>query len=366
MEQKVSHTEATKELVASYKRVHKTPQIECPIKDAIDFVLTGKNCLTYRYILLTALVAKATNPNIDILSLQAGDDSQGAYDARSLASRVVFPFQRDFLEDALDGSNEDPLVNNPGRHPRLSKKNKSAGGDPKRALFFLCDELPKVADQATARECLDYYIFKCLGIAEAKRNQSAAYSTAIITIDVFSARRFLDELLDKNFGGLALLLVANSIFSITHSRDKGFEVIPHPVNQSGATGGQIGDIDIRTKDGTPYLAIELKDKPFTSTEVAKAAETAYKRGTPAMLFVAGRASTLTDEVRRYFDETKAQYEDKGMVIGIISIDALLDYFFVTHYDFEPPFMFSLLEDTLTDVAATPEAVAWVYRKAEDL
>lgn len=118
-------------------------------------MLGGKNCLTYRYILLTALTAKATNESIDILSLQAGDASDGAYDARSLCSRVVYKFQKDFLDDVLDRSNEDPLVNNPGRHLRLSKENKSAGGDPKKALYMLCDNLPQIADSQSARECLD-------------------------------------------------------------------------------------------------------------------------------------------------------------------------------------------------------------------
>ena len=135
------------ELMASLRRVKSDPQLLCPIKPTIDFVLSGKNCLTYRYILLTALTAKATNENIDILSLQAGDESDGAYDARSLCSRVVYKFQKDFLDDVLDGSNEDPLVNNPGRHPRLSKENKSAGGDPKKALYALCDKGQKHSRQ---------------------------------------------------------------------------------------------------------------------------------------------------------------------------------------------------------------------------
>ena len=115
MEQTVDQTLAMNELLASLRRVKNNPQPLCLIKPTIDFVLGGKNCLTYRYILLTALTAKATNESIDILSLQAGDASDGAYDARSLCSRVVYKFQKDFLDDVLDGSNEDPLVNNPGR-----------------------------------------------------------------------------------------------------------------------------------------------------------------------------------------------------------------------------------------------------------
>lgn len=189
---------------------------------------SGESCLT----------AKAANEKIDILSLQAGDNSDGAYDARSLCSHVVFPFQRDFLSDVLDGSNEDPLVNNPGRHPRLSKENKSANGDPRRALDLLCDSLPLITSKEDACDCLDYFISECLGLAEMKQEKAVSFSTASLTKDVYSTRSFMNDLLDKNFGGVALLLVATSIFSVIYSVGSGKKVIPHPVNQSGASSSQ--------------------------------------------------------------------------------------------------------------------------------
>lgn len=34
---------------------------------------------TYKYILFTALLAKATNEDIDVLSIQAGDNSSGEF-----------------------------------------------------------------------------------------------------------------------------------------------------------------------------------------------------------------------------------------------------------------------------------------------
>ena len=56
---------ATKMLNTSFLRCSKTPVNTCPIKNTIDFVMAGKNCLTYRYIMFTALVAKAVNPAVD-------------------------------------------------------------------------------------------------------------------------------------------------------------------------------------------------------------------------------------------------------------------------------------------------------------
>ena len=103
----IDKTAATKLLNQSFLSCSEEPVTSCCIKETIDFVMGGKNCLTYRYIMFTALLAKATEPRVDMLSLQAGDDSEGAYDARSLAKDVVFQFQKSMLGNILDGSNND-------------------------------------------------------------------------------------------------------------------------------------------------------------------------------------------------------------------------------------------------------------------
>ncbi len=362
----IDQTKATIILNDSLRRTETDPAIACNIKPAIDFILHGKNCLTYRYILFTALVAKATNNDIDIMSLQASDDAAGSYDARSFCKNVIFPFQREFLDDVLDGSNEDPLVNNPGRHPRIQVTNKSANGDPRRALDLLCEYLPLVKTSEEAQCCLDYFITCCREIAAAQKEQAAAYEVAIMTSDIFAARSFMNELLDKNFGGAALLIVASSVFSIMFPLQEGYKVVPHPVNQSGASSKQMSDLDIFNADGSPFLAIELKDKPFTETEVKKAAQTAFAAGAPSLLFVAGRASALTEETYRYFNEAKAGFEQKGMVIGIVTIDALLDLFFTTQYRAASDMVFDLMRMTMEDAHVSPEAMRWFFKTVDEL
>lgn len=139
----IDKTIATKLLNASYTNCMRTPVDTCIIKSTVDFIMHGKNCLTYRYIMFTALLAKAVDSSVDILSLQAGDDSEGAYDARSLASKVVYKFQLSLLGNVLDGSNSDPLVNKPGRFLRLSPDNAAAGGDPKKHFNYSAQTSPK-------------------------------------------------------------------------------------------------------------------------------------------------------------------------------------------------------------------------------
>lgn len=129
----VDQLKATDELVESRKRVIANPSVDCFAKQQIDTVLDGEKCLTYQYVMMTALVAKATDPRVDCLSLQVDDDSSGSYAPRTLCKEVVYPFQRKILNNVLDGSNNDPLVNKTARYPRLSPTN-AARGDGRLAL----------------------------------------------------------------------------------------------------------------------------------------------------------------------------------------------------------------------------------------
>lgn len=154
----VDKSDAMKLLNESYIKCQAKPVENCLIKPVIDFVLDGENCLTYRYIMLTNILAKAVEPRVDILSLQAGDSSTGAFDARSLASKVVYLFQKTMLGNVLDGANSDPLVNKPGRYLRLDKSNAAAKGNPTTALHMLCDNLPKIKTKIDATKCIDYIV----------------------------------------------------------------------------------------------------------------------------------------------------------------------------------------------------------------
>lgn len=355
----IDKTAATRLLHASYLACTEKPVEECPISSAIDLVMNGRNCLTYRYIMFTALLAKTVDPAIDVLSLQAGDRSAGAYDARSLASKVVYPFQKSMLGNILDGSNNDPLVNKPGRFTRLRKTNPAAAGDPKRALIALCDSLPKIETQAQARQCVDYIVTKLLAAKTARENQLRAFDDKARGMSVFTARRFMSDLLDQGFGGAALVLAATALYRLRFA-DNGFWIEAHPVNQSGSSKRQFSDLDL-FRDGIPFMGTELKDKPFTASDVDHAAETAYAAGAKSLLFVAGRHSTFASQPPTYFAKARGKYAGLGMYVGVVSIDALMDMTFAAHVDLDPTVLFETVRETAEAIGAL-EAQMWVYER----
>jgi len=354
---------ATKALNDSFLRCSENPVTDCPIASTIDFVMTGRNCLTYRYIMFTALLAKSIDNRVDILSLQAGDDSAGAYDARTLASKVVYPFQRDFLGNVIDGSNSDPLVNKPGRFMRLRKSNSVAGGPPKRALTMLCDDLPTIRSKSDASACVDYIISNLLAEKRERDAQNSVLDSISGTTMAFDVRRFMSDLLDQGFGGSALVLVTAALYKLRFPEQK-YEIAAHPVNQSGTSGRQFSDLDVRL-DGRPFMGTELKDKPFSASDVGHAADVALSAGAESLLFVAGRQSTFASQPPTYFASARSKYAAAGMYVGVTSIDNLIDSTFAMHPDFDSAAIYGYIRETSERIGAL-EAQMWVYKRLSEM
>ena len=359
----VDKSEAAKMLNESYLKCLKTPVITCPIKETIDFVMTGKNCLTYRYIMFTALVAKAIDPAIDILSLQAKDNSEGAYDARSLAKDVVYQFQKTFLGNILDGSNHDPLVNKPGRFERLRKENPVAPGDPTKALYLLCDTLPKVQTREDAHACVDYIVSTLLSEKSARDAKRAAFIEEVQHLDVFNVQQFMSDLLDQGFGGSALVIVTAAIYHLLFD-GREYRIVAHPVNQSGTSKRQFSDLDL-FKDENPFMGTELKDKPFTSSDVAHAADIASNARASSLLFVAGRQSTFASQPPTYFLQARDKYSKKGLYVGVTSIDSLMDMAFASKMGMNTAHLLDVISKTAEEIGAL-EAQMWIYEHISTL
>ena len=355
----INRAEATRILDASRASCLESPSSNCLIKDEIDLVMSGKNCLTYRYILLTALVAKSVDERVDVLSLQAGDASAGAYDARSLASKVIYPFQKSMLGNALDGSNNDPLVNKPGRFPRLRPDNPTAGGDPRRALHALCDALPRVETSGEARRCVDYIVSRLLEKKRENESRVSAFSAVAQDSTPFRVRHFLDDLVSQGFGGVALTLAANALFHMRFCSEE-YRVVPHPVNQSGSSSRQFSDLDVYLHN-SPFMGAELKDKPFTESDVERAAATAHGAGARSLLFVAGRQSTFAAQPPTYFARAREKYAAMGLYVGVTSIDSLIDTTFACNIDFDAR---EILEETraAAERIGAIEAQMWIYER----
>jgi hypothetical protein len=101
-----------------------------------------------------------------MLSLQAGADVDGAYDARSLCHSVLVPLERQLLNRSLGGSNE-PFLNKPARFPTVSSSNPVRAGGDRQLLLILHKILSQIKTSEQAFSAL------CIAVRSALRRQTA-------------------------------------------------------------------------------------------------------------------------------------------------------------------------------------------------
>lgn len=164
--------EAEKILKKAYAVASYNPESTCTHEELIDYVIDNTH-LTYKYVLFTALLSKATDEKINPLCLQKKSTLPGAYDARTICHKVIVPFEMEVLKKAMDGSNE-PFLNKPARFPELSKTNAVRRGNDQNILNALCDNLPTIKTSQDAFDCLVYLLCKLI-----KSNFAKAFTFSI-------------------------------------------------------------------------------------------------------------------------------------------------------------------------------------------
>lgn len=273
----------------------------------------GHTHLTYRYILLTGMLAKAVNANADPLALQAGAPLAGAFDARTLCHDVVVPFEQTVLEKRLGGSNE-PFLNKPARYTHLSVDNAVRRGQDRQTLERLIAVFERVNAEGNGMDALVAVLARILEL-----------DSRVVTFDdtrfdaVVSKRaleRLCDRLLARSCEGESLALAAAFLFELV-SRSQGgtLKVASHPANQSGASSNEVSDVDVFEADGkTLRYCCEAKDKPFTRADVDHAVAKVREGGGSTLLFVHGPNARTQEPLPAIVRD----YETKGFDLTFVS------------------------------------------------
>ena len=254
----------------------------------LEKIVLGEH-LTFRYILVTALLAKATDPRVNALSLQARSGLSGAYDARSVCHKIIVPLEKELLCGALGSSNE-PFLNKPARLPALDKNNPVRGGADKALLDALCDFLPQINDSDVAFDAL------CDSLALAsKRNARLAplYDGEAVNAaqnSKFLIKQFIRCFLMESHEGETVVLIGAAClrycYSVIGNGESPYNLKVHPTNQSGASSKEICDIDVVSKFGYCF-GIEVKDKPYTQTDAIHALDKVLRNGQNNIVFLEG-------------------------------------------------------------------------------
>lgn len=263
------------------------------ISQSISKILRGTH-KTYRYILVTAIIAKATNNNIDTLSLQKGDGKDGKYDARSLCHKVLVPFESIKLPGSLGGSNE-PFLNKPARFPSLSTTNAVRRGSDSQTLSDVIKILTKISDSEEAYKYLKSALFV---MKELNKEYISKFSIGDSLIDISEFSQlvldYIYNITEYSLEGEVCPLIVAQLEQMYLGKE--FRVEAHKVNQSGTSSKEVGDIDVYDKDENLVYSIEVKDKDFSEQDIIHAITKFKNADLNTSLFVYGKNA--------FFDENE--------------------------------------------------------------
>lgn len=303
--------DAAKTLETAYENATHNPGTKCKYQDFIDFVIDNTH-LTYKYVLFTALLSKATDETINPLCLQKHSQLPGAYDARTVCHKVIVPFEMETLKKALGGSNE-PFLNKPARFPELDKTNAVRRGNDQNILNTLCDNLPKITTQADAFQCLVYLLCKLIRIRDEKEKMTIFTVASDVNLPC-KLHSFIMKALNNSYEGEVLTLTVAAVYHLLYFSIPETVVEVHPVNQSGASSKEVSDLDIYI-GGKLIVSNELKDKDYAETDVRHAVDKVIQSGGTRMLFIEGPQAS---PVANFKFGIQKEYLQRNFHLSIVS------------------------------------------------
>lgn len=242
----------------------------------------------YRFALLVQLCGKVANPRLDALCLQRGKDGKESnWDARSLASKVVAPFNRE-QEDVL-GTSGDPYVGNAMRIPRMRRDDASkkdvAGWN---VLVDILEEVQKRSDPK-----FTVAVFRQTLLEFLRRQRELRFSYAVPPrVSSARAAATAERFLAEKSGGDRALAVAGALFDTIGERFGLYSQVKRArINASDEASGMAADLECVDAAGRVLLAVEVKDRALTLADVEGTITKARHRAITEILFAAPRTAS---------------------------------------------------------------------------
>ncbi len=224
-------------------------------KERIEQIFQSRT-KTYQYAVINQLLAKLDDPARDARCIQKleGDSDPSRFDARSLCSKVVVPWER--ASGSPLGLKDDPYVNNPMRVPDFSMAFQHKQKD-KRNWGQLVALLEHVQEHpGSAQALLKQALLMVRTIREGQVVKFPTPQRASLHDTLMVAQDFLKT----KSGGARLQLVGFAVFDALRKSWGIFdEVTTAPVNAADASSGKPADVVCR-RAGKVVLACEVKDR----------------------------------------------------------------------------------------------------------
>jgi hypothetical protein len=270
-----------------------------------------------RYALPTQLLGKLVDPKLDALCLQKGDAAdESMWDPRSFACRVIVPWIGE--NQNVLGASTDPYVSKPLRRPRLEAEPSNVKNrDEWKTLYKVLEEVQKKnSPQFTHKRFV-----QTLNSIHKKLTESIFEYYIPERISLEQTQSLVESFLKEGSGGDRGLAVAAALFeTIGEFFQLYSEVRREVINASDTSTGLTADIECLDKNGELKLAIEVKERNLTLTDVRSAVLKARKSAIRELLFNAPKTNPTEVEA---IDDLIAQTWASGTNLYRLSIAELI-------------------------------------------
>lgn len=176
----------------------------------------------------------------------------------------------------------------------MDKKNAVRGAKDRETLESLISILTNIQ---TSEQAYEYLKSAMAVLLENHDNYIKKFSVgdALIDISDFSqlVLDYIYKITDYTLEGEVCPLVVSVLEHFYLGRD--FKVVPHKVNESGASSKEVGDIDVYDSEGTLVNAIEVKDKSFSEQDVVHAISKFRAANLPSSMFIYGKNVSFDED-----------------------------------------------------------------------
>jgi len=262
-------------------------EIKDPLADDLELKEKIQECLTssiksYRYVLPAQLLSKSVDHSLDCRSLQVADESEGSFDARTIAHFVIVPFESN-NHDVLGGSQE-PYVNNPLRCPAVSLayRDRQRNKNDWDMLIFVLDKIQDQNDLNYTRRVFDQILFDIYNLL---KDVTIIYPTPN-RISLEQTIKLMKDFLSEKSGGDRLEAVATSLFRTISEKFKLFDSVKREkVNVADKSSGMAADIECYLNNEVVFL-VEVKDRCLSLSQLNAKIDNARANQIKEILFMA--------------------------------------------------------------------------------
>lgn len=241
--------------------------------------------MTFKYMLVANVLAKAVNEDAHYLALQVESDLPGCFNSRSIADDVLADWDKDNGE-RLGGSNE-PGTSKPYRHPDIDPNNAASIQDALDRLYETLSDLQEKTERGEI-DPMDVLRHTLYEVSELEP-QTVDYENPS-DVPFRKLKPVIEEYLEISGGGerLASVTAAAVDAYYDHAGEGDWLVKAEHVNIPDEQSNAAGDVEVFYGDEDDLrVAYEVKDKPATKADIQHSIRTARENELGEYLFVLG-------------------------------------------------------------------------------